>query len=80
MIGLEYVCKVRCIQYKDLAVQLNLSPKTINDWVMERKSIPEARLNSLSRLFELDKELLQQDINKDGKIIVLNKEIERIER
>ena len=48
MIGLEFICKVFDIQYKEVAEKLGVSNQTITDWTKGKTTkIPEKRLNEL---------------------------------
>lgn len=48
MIGLEFICKVFDIQYKEVAEKLGVSNQTITDWTKGKTTkIPEKRLYEL---------------------------------
>lgn len=36
---------------KDMALQLNVSPRLLNDWICKRQPIPAFQLRALSQLF-----------------------------
>ncbi|MEC1778424.1 helix-turn-helix transcriptional regulator [Schinkia azotoformans] len=68
MIGLEYLVKELNITFKDVANKLQISPKTINDWVKGRRKIPEQRKNELCRLFGgIPPELFQNEVTEENK-------------
>lgn len=68
MIGLEYLVKELNITFKDIANKLQISPKTINDWVKGRRKIPEQRKQELSEIFAgIEPELFQKEVTDEDK-------------
>lgn len=51
MIGLQVICTVYKIEYKNLARELSITPQTINSWLRKKRNIPEARLKQLAAKF-----------------------------
>lgn len=71
MKGIEYVFRINPdIQQKEIAQQLGISPKTINNWVKGRSSVPEKYLYALEEIFNLNKDLFNKDINWDPEEII----------
>lgn len=62
-IGLVDIVKIFDIPYKDLSEKMDISPKTVNDWVKGRKKIPKPRLEQLAEIFGIqDKNLFQKEL------------------
>lgn len=52
IIGLEFICKVYDVQYKEIAERIGVSNQTITDWIKGKTSkIPEKRLNEIIENF-----------------------------
>ena len=68
MIGLEFIVETFRVKYKDLAEEIDISPKTINDWIKGRRNIPEYRLKQLVDFFELDQELFTKELTHIEKL------------
>ncbi|SDN34064.1 Helix-turn-helix [Paenibacillus sp. yr247] len=67
-IGLEYIVDLLTINYKDVAEELGISPKTINDWVKLRSHVPNKRLKELSDFFEIDPALINNELTEVQKL------------
>ncbi|QMT16246.1 helix-turn-helix transcriptional regulator [Planococcus maritimus] len=70
MIGLEYIVKEFHMGYREVAKQLGVSPQTIQDWLKERRKIPEKRLEQLSFIFKLPTEYFHKELNNTEKLAV----------
>ncbi|MNW46863.1 helix-turn-helix protein [compost metagenome] len=64
MIGLEYIVKLYNGTYKKLAEKLEITPSTVTDWLSKRRPIPKAKLEALSKLFNLEAEYFQKELTK----------------
>lgn len=72
MIGLEFICKVFDIQYKEIAEKIGVSNQTITDWIKGKTAkIPEKRLNDLvtkiPELSNINKELFSKQLTPSDK-------------
>ncbi|MEK3855961.1 helix-turn-helix domain-containing protein [Cytobacillus sp. FSL H8-0458] len=72
MIGLEFICKVFDIQYKEVAEKIGVSNQTVTDWIKGKTSrIPEKRLNDLQtnipEFSNINKELFSKEISASDK-------------
>lgn len=67
MIGLQFIADTFHMEYKTVAGAIGVSKQTFQDWIKERRKIPQPRLEQLSQLFEIEdqtlfqKELLQSE-------------------
>lgn len=77
MIGLEYICKLFDKSYKDLAKDLDISPKTLNDWVKQRRKIPQKYLPQLSKIFHLKEEYFQKELTNVEKLQIQRTKIDQ---
>lgn len=76
MIGLEYICNLYNIQYKEIAEMLGISKQTINSWVTGRRKIPRKYLPSISKKFDISEEYFQKEINDVDKLIIQKLKLE----
>lgn len=51
MIGLQYIADTFHMEYKTVAENIGVSKQTFQDWIKERRKIPQKRLEQLSELF-----------------------------
>jgi transcriptional regulator with XRE-family HTH domain len=71
-IGLVDIVRIFGMPYKNLAEKIKVSPKTVNDWVKERKTIPKKRLDQLSEIFGIEnKEYFQKKLTEKEKNEIL---------
>ncbi|MGX2959026.1 helix-turn-helix domain-containing protein [Peribacillus sp. JNUCC 23] len=63
MIGLEYIAKEFHFEYKEIAEKIGISPQTLQDWLKERRKIPQKRLEQLSSMFKLPESYFQKKLN-----------------
>jgi DNA-binding transcriptional regulator YdaS (Cro superfamily) len=76
MQGLSFILGLYDCSNSELARKLGVTRQTVNDWVGKRKkSIPEKRLQQLSRMFHgINKEYFEKDLTEEEKVhIKLNK-------
>ncbi|MNW02707.1 hypothetical protein D3C71_1985340 [compost metagenome] len=48
MIGLQFIADTFHMEYKTVAEAIGVSKQTLQDWIKERRKIPEPRLEQLS--------------------------------
>lgn len=70
MIGLEYICKLFDVRFKDLAEELKISKQTVNSWTSKRRPIPKKYLPNLSEKFNLPEKYFQMEINDTDKLMI----------
>lgn len=51
VLGLKYIAQTYKKSLTQIAKEMGISRQTINDWLSERRLIPEARIEDLSRMF-----------------------------
>lgn len=72
MIGLEYICKLFDVQFKDLADNLGISKQTVNSWTSKRRPIPKKYLPILSRKFNIPEKYFQKELNEVDELEIQN--------
>lgn len=77
MIGLEFIAKTFDEQFKTIAESLGISPKTVNDWVKERKDIPIPRRKQLAEHFRLKEDYFQKKLTQDEELDILMESVSR---
>ncbi|WP_297132681.1 GmrSD restriction endonuclease domain-containing protein [Terrisporobacter sp.] len=68
MLGLEFIVKMKNIEYKDIANYLGISSQAVSDWVKGKRKIPDNRSEQLSKYLGIDKELIYKDLSEDEKL------------
>ncbi|WP_135552691.1 hypothetical protein [Paenibacillus cymbidii] len=68
MIGLDYIMKVYNGTYKQLASKLEIAPPTIMAWLSKKRPIPKAKLETLSKWFQIDEIYFTKELNEVEKI------------
>ncbi|MDK8182620.1 helix-turn-helix transcriptional regulator [Paenibacillus sp. UMB4589-SE434] len=69
MIGLQHIVEIFKMEYKEVAEKIGVSKQTFQDWIKERRRIPQQRLEQLSKLFGIkDTELFQKELSGSEKI------------
>lgn len=71
MIGLEFICRQKNIQYKDLAEELGIGKQSITNWVMGRRNIPGKHLEKLSEMLKIAPEWLQKELSNEDQVVLL---------
>jgi transcriptional regulator with XRE-family HTH domain len=62
MIGLQYIADTFHMEYKTIAEKIGVSKQTFQDWIKDKRKIPQQRLEQLSNLFGIkETELFQRD-------------------
>lgn len=72
MIGLEFICRQKNIQYKDLAEQLGIGKQSITNWVVGRSKIPNKHLEKLSEMLKIAPEWLQKELTNEDQVTLLS--------
>lgn len=72
MIGLQFIADTFHMEYKSVAEAIGVSKQTFQDWIKERRKIPEPRLEQLSELFGIeDPTLFQKELLPSEKSEIL---------
>jgi transcriptional regulator with XRE-family HTH domain len=76
MIGLEFICNVFDMQYKEVAQKIGVSNQTITDWIKGKTAkIPDKRLDDLvtkiPEFSSINRELFSKELTKEDKIKIL---------
>lgn len=77
-IGLEFLMKLHNINSSDIAKELGLTRKSINNWFKCRSKIPKKHLGKLSSLFDVKEHCLQKELNVKEKIELSIKSLKKI--
>ncbi len=70
MIGLEYVLNLSEFSHTQLAEKLGIRKQNINLWIKKKQGIPKKYLPILTEMFNVDAEVLKNDINQKDKILI----------
>lgn len=68
MLGLEFIVKMRNIEYKEIANYLGISSQSVSDWIKGKRKIPDNRSEQLSNFFGIDKDLICRDLSEDERL------------
>ncbi|WP_280149094.1 GmrSD restriction endonuclease domain-containing protein [Bacillus safensis] len=68
MIGLEYVVKLKNMEFKDVANYLGISPQTVSDWINGRRRVPPRRAEQLSVFLGVDARLLAKKLDNEDRL------------
>jgi transcriptional regulator with XRE-family HTH domain len=79
MIGLEYILRIRCIEYKILSEKLCITKQNISMWVSGERNIPKKYLNILIEMLNTSEYYLKKELTKEDKLFLLDCEKKRIE-
>lgn len=72
MIGLQFIADTFHMEYKSVAEAIGVSKQTFQDWIKERRKIPDPRLEQLSELFGIeDQTLFQKELLPSEKSEIL---------
>lgn len=63
MLGLEYLVKQSEWNYTSLAKELEVSTQTVHRWATKIRPVPKHHLESLSKIFRVDKDYINQDLS-----------------
>ncbi|WP_308638990.1 helix-turn-helix domain-containing protein [Paenibacillus silvisoli] len=80
MIGLQFIVKVYNGTYKKLAEKLEIAPPTIMAWLSNKRPIPKAKLEALSKLFKIEEEYFTKELNEVEKIQIQKEYLRRLSR
>ncbi|ELC8387954.1 helix-turn-helix transcriptional regulator [Clostridium perfringens] len=73
MIGLEFICANKGIQYKELAEKIGVSRQSITNWVTGRNKIPTYHCMSMSKVFNnISTEWFNKELTESDKVILLD--------
>jgi len=70
VIGLEYVLNLSEMTHTQLAEKLGIRKQNINLWIKKKQGIPKKYLPLLSEMFNVEPEILTDDINSEDKIMI----------
>jgi transcriptional regulator with XRE-family HTH domain len=74
----EFIVETFGLKFKEVAEYLEISPKTVNDWVKGRSNIPEKHLVKLADKFGIKKELItKKKLSRVDEIRILITYLER---
>lgn len=68
MIGLEFIVKIKRLEYKDIANYLDISPQSVSDWIKGKRKVPLKRAIQLSEYFNISDELIGKELSEDEKL------------
>ena len=68
MIGLEYLCNINNIEFKDLASELGLGKSTVSNWIAGRRKISEKYYEKLKEVFKVPEEYFQKELDELDKL------------
>lgn len=72
IIGLQFIADTFHMEYKSVAEAIGVSKQTFQDWIKERRKIPEPRIEQLSELFGIeDRTLFQKELLPSEKSEIL---------
>jgi len=63
MKGLEFILKFNNMSFTDLAEKLGITKQNISMWMSGNRKIPKKYVNTLSEIFNVDKEYLTKEID-----------------
>ncbi len=75
MIGLEYIRKLYGDTITSLGEKLNISNVNVSQWENQKKSIPEKRLEELSKLYNIPKGYFSKELTKLEKLKIEHKKL-----
>lgn len=72
MIGLQFIADTFHMEFKTVAESIGVYKQTFQDWIKERRKIPQPRLEQLSKLFGIkDQTLFQKELLPSEKSEIL---------
>ena len=73
MIGLEFICANKGMQYKELAEKIDVSRQSITNWVTGRNKIPTNHCMNMSKVFgNIPSEWFNKELSESDKVILLD--------
>ncbi|WP_415272571.1 helix-turn-helix domain-containing protein [Clostridium perfringens] len=73
MIGLEFICANKGMQYKELAEKIDVSRQSITNWVTGRNKIPTNHCMNMSKMFgNIPSEWFNKELSESDKVILLD--------
>lgn len=64
MSGIVFILREFQMTKKELAERLDITPQSLNDWIIGRRKIPKARLEQMTQIFTLDEKYFMKDENE----------------
>lgn len=68
MIGLEFIAKLKKIEFKEIASYLDVSPQSVSDWIKGKRRVPPKRAEQLGKFFDVDEELIGKVLTEEEKL------------
>lgn len=68
MIGLEFICKLQNIEFKEVAERIGISPQSVSDWIKGRRKIPLKRAKQLSQIFDISPDLFGKELGEEERM------------
>ena len=68
MIGLEYICNLHGVQYKDIAEMIGRSKQTVSTWISGAGKIPKKYVSVFSQRFKIPEMYFQKELSKNDEI------------
>ena len=68
MLGLEFIVRLKEMEFKDIAEMLEITPQTVSSWINGKRKIPKSRKNQLSQIFDVESELIDRELTEDDKL------------
>ena len=65
MIGLEFIAKLKKIEFKEIASYLDVSPQSVSDWIKGKRRVPPKRAEQLGKFFDVDEELIGKVLTEE---------------
>ncbi len=68
MIGLELIVKLKKMEFKEVAKYLDISPQSVSDWIKGKRKVPDKRAHQLSKLFNINENLIGKELTEEEKL------------
>ncbi|PZT54354.1 hypothetical protein [Paenibacillus silvae] len=70
-IGLDYICKIYNMEFKELAIRMKTTPQNLNAWLRRKRSIPPKRIDQLVDIFpKIPPELFGKELLTSEKLLI----------
>lgn len=76
MSGLKFICFIRELEYKDIALKIGVSKQTISDWVKGRSNIKDKYVLLLEKELGVSGHYLTKELSKEEMIGLIEFAIE----